>query len=151
MKNIILLLLLAVSLTGYTQATVLTTSSGGVPSWTSITGLPYTYYSAVITQTSTTAPSAVGASNTLGGTMTWARTSAGVFTLTSNGTPFTAGKTVVIMSAPILGLVSYVPVVTSTSVITLTTNLNSVIATVLTGVATDAELTNALFEIRVYP
>lgn len=110
----------------------------------------YKSYQAIITQTGVSAPSAVTYWNTLGATMTWARTSAGLYTLTAGSAVFTANKTVIIISNPITGLVSYIVIPTSTTVITLTTILASVIATVLTAVATDALITNLLVEVRVY-
>lgn len=112
--------------------------------------IPYKSYQALVTQSSTGAPSATVYANELGATMTWGRTSAGLYTLTAGSAVFTSGKTVIFMSMPLIGLVNYIVVPTSTSVITLTTILNSVIATVLTATATDALLTGILFEVRVY-
>lgn len=110
----------------------------------------YRSYQAIVSQTGTSAPSAVQMLNELGATMTWARTSAGLYTLTAGSAVLTANKTVIILSNPVTGLVSYTVVVTSTTVITLLSILASVIATVLTAVATDALLTNLLVEVRVY-
>ena len=45
----------------------------------------FTQYKALITQTGTGAPTATVLHNTLGGTPTWARTSAGIYTLTLTG------------------------------------------------------------------
>lgn len=111
---------------------------------------PYKSYQAIVSQTSTSAPSATVFQNELGATMTWARTSTGLYTLTAGSAVFTSNKTVVTISNPITGLVLYTAVITSTSVITVLTGLAAVIATVLTNVATDALLTNALIEVRVY-
>lgn len=111
---------------------------------------PYKSYQAIITQTGTSAPSATVALNELGATLTWARTSAGLYTVTAGSAVFIANKTVIYLSNPITGLVTYLVVPTSTSVITLTTLLLSVIATVLTAVNTDALMTNLGIEIRVY-
>jgi hypothetical protein len=58
-----------------------------------------TVYDAVLTQTGTSAPVATVAQKTIVGTFTWARTSAGLYTLTSTGTPFTANKTQIFMGA----------------------------------------------------
>lgn len=110
----------------------------------------YSSYQAIITQSGTSAPSATVFLNELGTTMTWGRTSAGIYTLTAGNAVFTASKTVILLSNPITGLVSYLVVPTSTSVITVSTLLLSVIATVLTAVATDALITNLLVEVRVY-
>lgn len=112
---------------------------------------PYTVYQAIVSQTSTSAPTASVKVNTLGVTLNWGRTSSGIYTITAaSGTPFTANKTVIILSNPAISLVSYTLVVTSTTVITMTTLLSSVIATVLSVTATDALLNNVLVEIRVY-
>lgn len=111
---------------------------------------PYKSYQAVITQSGTSAPSAFVALNELGTTMTWGRTSAGIYTLTAGSAVLTTNKTVIFLSNPITGLVSYVVIPTSTTVITLTTLLSSVIATVLTAVNTDALITNLGIEVRVY-
>lgn len=114
------------------------------------TKFPYNSYQAGVTQTGTSAPSATQFVNQLGATMTWARTSAGLYTLTAGSAVFTANKTFILLSNPITGLVSYLVVPTSTSVITVSTLLLSVIATVLTAVNTDALMTNLLVEVRVY-
>lgn len=111
---------------------------------------PYKSYQAIVSQTGTSAPSATAFLNELGASMTWARTSAGLYTLTAGSSVFTSNKTVIILSEPLVGLVSYVIVPTSGTVITMTTVLNSVIATVLTATATDALITNLLVEVRVY-
>lgn len=113
--------------------------------------LPYRSYQAILTQTSTGAPSAVSLNNDFSPTtFTWARTSAGLYTVTANSAIFTANKTTVTLSTPLVPLVQYTAVITSTSIITLTTTLGANVATVLTGVATDVLLTNTLIEIRVY-
>lgn len=112
---------------------------------------PYKSYQALITQTGTSAPSATTYLNELGATMTWARSLAGIYTLTAGSAVFTANKTVIILSQPLAGLIDYIVVPTSTTVITLSTFLNSVIATVLTATATDALITDLLVEVRVYP
>lgn len=109
---------------------------------------PYAVYQALVTQTSTNAPSASVKKTNFGSVvLTWARTSAGLYTCTADSPIFTANKTVVIMSNPLATLVSYFGVITSTSVITFTTGLLAAGV----AVATDALLTNSLVEIRVYP
>lgn len=112
--------------------------------------LVYKSYQTIITQTGTSAPAANDKLNQLGASMTWARTSAGLYTLTAGSAVFTANKTVIVLSNPLTSLVSYFVVPTSTTIITLSTILASVIATVLTAVATDALITNLLVEVRVY-
>lgn len=111
---------------------------------------PYKEYSAAITQASTSAPSATVLLNNTGATITWARTSAGIYTATANTATFTAGKTYVLLNLPTIGLVQYMAVVTSTTVITLTSSLNAVIATVLTSVPTDVLLSANLFDVKIY-
>lgn len=54
-------------------------------------GLPYKVYVATLTQTGTAAPVATILQNTLGGTVTWSRVSAGIYLGTLTGA-FTAGK-----------------------------------------------------------
>lgn len=111
---------------------------------------PYKSYQALVTQSGTSAPSADVKLNELGATMTWARTSAGLYTLTAGSAVFTSNKTVIIISNPATSLVMYTLIVTSTTVVTLATLLASVIATVLSVTSTDALLTNVLIEVRVY-
>lgn len=111
----------------------------------------YKDYQAMLTQTSTSAPTATQYVNSTGITFTWARSGVGTYTITANsGTPFTANKTVVTMSLPSLDLVSYKAVVTSTTVITVTTGVVANVATVATNVATDAQLSNTLIEIKIF-
>lgn len=112
---------------------------------------PYKSYQAFITQSGISAPNATTYLNELGATMTWARSIAGVYTVTAGSAVLTTNKTVILLSQPLTGLVDYIVVPTSTTVITLSTFLNSVIATVLTATATDALITNLLVEVRVYP
>lgn len=111
----------------------------------------YKSYQAIVSQSGFTAPLANEYVNTLGVTMTWARTSAGLYTLTAGSAVFTSNETVIILSNPTTGLVSYIVVPTSTTVITFSTFLLSVIATVLTATATDGLMSNLLVEVRVYP
>lgn len=116
----------------------------------SLLPIPYKSYQAIISQTGTNAPSATTFQNELITSMTWARASAGLYTLTAGSAVFTSNKTVIILSNPITSLVSYFIISTSNTVITLTTIIASVIATVLTATATDALITNLLIEVRVY-
>lgn len=108
-------------------------------------------YYTKLSQSATSAPTNTDYITDFGAvTFTWARTSAGIYTVTANSAIFTANKTHVFIQQPGLGLVEYKVVVTSTTVITLTTSLSSVIATVLTAVATDILLSNTLFKVEVY-
>lgn len=111
----------------------------------------YSTYQSFVTQTGTSVPVGVLIKNDfLPTTFTWGRTSAGVYTLTTNAATFTSGKTVALLSNPLLGLVQYTAVVTSTTVITITTGLVTNVATVATSVATDVLFSNTLLEVRVY-
>lgn len=113
--------------------------------------LPYTAYHAVVTQTGTSAPTAERKDNNFSGTnFTWARTGIGTYTLTASNPVFVSGKTVVIMSQETNGLNSYVATVSSTTVITFSTFVQSVISLVLSLTGQDALLTNTLVEVRVY-
>lgn len=138
-------------------ATKLTIPSGTVSQYVDGTGAlqtltssAYKSYQAIVSQTGTSAPSATSYVNQLGTTLTWARTSTGLYTITAGSAIFTSNKTVILLSNPITGLVTYIVVPTSTTVITVSTFLLSVVATVLTAVGTDALMTNLLVEIRVY-
>lgn len=106
-----------------------------------------------LTQTSTNAPVATQLENDFPAatTLTWARTSAGLYTLTASTAIFTAGKTVVLMGTPIPvdTMASVEVVLTSTTVITITTKnykTSDDTATVLDGL-----LTNTSFIVEVYP
>jgi len=100
--------------------------------------LGYTVYSGIISQATTAAPTVTVLQNTITGTMTWARTGAGVYTLTNSGTPFTDLKTLVFING---GSVAGSVVEwewTSTSVVTIKTN------------GADTKMTKGAIEIRVY-
>lgn len=108
-------------------------------------------YEALITQSGTSAPTAVEYKNEFPGvTFTWARTGAGVYTITASTAVFTTNKTVITMGMPLVGLVNYIVVPTSTTVITITTGVTSLVATVLSVLATDALLSNTWIQVRVY-
>ena len=101
--------------------------------------LGYTVYSGIISQVTSAAPTVTVLQNTITGVMTWARTSAGVYTITSSGTPFTSNKTIVFLNVgdgePNQMLMW---TRTSSSVITLNTN------------GADDRITAGALEIRVY-
>jgi hypothetical protein len=138
-----------VGTTGITGITGSVGATGTITSSNLATVIGYSQYIATINQSATSAPVATNATNWFAATMTWARTSAGVYTITASAPTFTANKTSVIFSTPTLPLVTYKYVVTSSTVITITTNLESVIATVLTATPTDVLLSNSLFQIQV--
>ncbi len=105
--------------------------------------VPYSSYTALLTQTSTDAPVATVLSSNLTGTFTWARTGVGVYTLTASTATFTAGKTILFLNAgssPSL----ITGEKTSDTVLTIKTFIPS------NGVATDAAITNGAFEVRIY-
>lgn len=106
----------------------------------------YKVYRAMITQTGTDAPVATVLANNLGATMTWGYTSAGVYTLTAGSAVFTANKTVCEVSAPQSGLQSLCYTNTSTTVLTFTAGVLNAGAID----ATDAIVTNALVEVKVF-
>jgi hypothetical protein len=112
---------------------------GDVAAFANTYSLGYTEYTGIISQAGTAAPTVTVLKNSIAGTMTWARTGAGVYTITSNGTPFTALKTVVFLNVgdgepnQILMWTR-----TSSSVITLKTN------------GSDGRITAGGLEIRVY-
>jgi len=106
---------------------------------------PYKVYSALLTQASTAAPTAVVLENTLGGTVTLAYSSTGTYTATLTGA-FTANKTPLI-SQVITSNTAAAPaylygVRTSADVYTLTTGTGSALA--------NAKLVSTPIEIRVY-
>ena len=105
--------------------------------------LGYTSYVALITQVDTSAPTAKILQNTTGATLTWARTSAGIFTATSNTDVFTADKTIVFANPGNDNTASGDPDIiwarTSNTVLTITASagVNNV-------------LTDGSFEVRIY-
>lgn len=102
---------------------------------------PYKSYTALITQSGTSAPTATVLENTLGGTVTFSRTSAGTYLATLSGA-FTLNKTA-----------CYITPTTGTFVHQATRqSLNDVIIVSLnsSNAATDTILNNTTFEIRVY-
>ena len=60
--------------------------------------LGYTSLVQLLTQTSTNAPVATEVYNNTGETFTWSSVSAGIYRITSTGTPFTVNKTVVFLN-----------------------------------------------------
>tara|TARA_R110002074_G_scaffold325065_1_gene495312 strand:- start:159 stop:629 length:471 start_codon:yes stop_codon:yes gene_type:complete len=59
--------------------------------------LGYTVYTALVTQVSTGAPTAVVLQNTTGGTITWSRTSAGSYVAVISGANYVANKTTILL------------------------------------------------------
>lgn len=118
-----------------------------------------TSYQTIVSQTGTAAPAVSGSlapvsTYPAGTTFTWARTSAGVYTLTASTAVFnTSGKTGVFV-APLQNLnASVKAVVTSTTVITVTTAVQSVAVLGLLGLtttATDALLSGTMIYVQTY-
>lgn len=117
----------------------------------------FTSYQTLISQAGTAAPALSGAAainGFPGTTFTWARTGVGVYTLTASAAVFTTNKTGVFIS-PLQNLNGAIrAVVTSTTVITITTAVQSLAVLGLLGFTTtntDAMLSGTLVEVRVYP
>lgn len=111
----------------------------------------YSAYAGIITQSGSSNPTVTQVQNDFTGTtFTWARTGAGVYTVTASAATFTSGKTVVIQSDPQSVLVNYTAIINSTTVITVTTSTLAILLTLLGATATDGLMTNTLAEIRVY-
>lgn len=103
---------------------------------------PYKVYTALISQTGTSAPTATILENTLGGTVVWTRTGTGAYLATLSGV-FTANKTSVLVT-PTSG--STIASASSSSVNDV--NLSTALST--TAAAIDGVLANATIEIKVY-
>lgn len=109
-------------------------------------------YQALVSQSGTSAPSAVQSVNDFTGTtFAWARTGTGTYTLTASNPVFTAGKTAVIMSNPNAFLNNFKYANTSTSIITFQTATLSVISLLLTPGNADSLLANTMAYVVVYP
>jgi len=107
----------------------------------------YNSYVALLTQTSTNAPVATILSNNLTATLTWARTAAGLYTLTANAATFTANKTIIFINAGSSQSIVTNPIITgektSDTVLTVKTFDQS-------SFRTDNCITNGAFEVRIY-
>lgn len=137
------------TLAGYTITT---------PIWPSGSVSGPSSYQTIVSQTGTAAPAVSSltpvSSYPAGTTFTWARTGAGVYTLTASTAVFnTSGKTGIFIG-PVNNLnASVKAVVTSTTVITVTTAVQSVAVLGLLGLTatnTDALLTNTMIYVQTY-
>lgn len=116
----------------------------------------YKVYKAVITQTSTNAPTVTVLNSADGnylGDVTWSYVSAGVYTGTFSGTPLTSGKTFVKFNIPVDPVSATVMKVkqgvwATTSTVTVKTNLVNITTPAVT--ATNAYLSGDLIEIIVF-
>jgi hypothetical protein len=102
-------------------------------------------YRALVTQSSTTAPTATVLENSLGGTLVWARSVAGTYTATLAGT-FTSAKTFIMQpgeTGTIAAIKNVLAVRTSADVVTVTTGSG--------GTLEDGVLSSYPISILVYP
>lgn len=146
---------------GYTIANTQVDSSkvGLTGQYSDILGLPASAasYQAIISQAGTSNPT-VGITpvNTYSGapSMTWARTGVGVYTLTAGSAVFSTTKTGIFVQ-PLTNLNGAIrAVVTSTTVITITTAVQSLAVLGLLGftaTATDALLDKTMVYVQTYP
>lgn len=116
-------------------------------------------YQTIVTQTGTAAPAVSGSLSPVstypaGTTFTWARTGAGVYTLTASAAVFnTSGKTGVFLGALNNLNGSWKAVVTSSTVITITTAIGSLLGLGLLGFTatnTDAILSQTIVYVQTY-
>ena len=70
---------------------------GQIAAFANSYSLGYTVYTALLTQAGTAAPVATVLQNTTGGTVTWSRTSAGVYIAEISGTTYPVNKTTVLL------------------------------------------------------
>lgn len=129
--------------------------------WALISDLPTapSSYQTIVSQTGTAAPAVSGSLTPTstypsGTTFTWARTGAGVYTLTASTAVFnTSGKTGVFVGSLNNLNASYKTVVTSSTVITITTAIGSLLGLGLLGFTatnTDALLSNTMIYVQTY-
>lgn len=137
---------------------VLSTGVGGDTRWLGISGQyvcfpivsPYLSYQALVSQSGTNDPTEVTLFlNQLGATMTWTRTSTGIYTLTANPNVFTLQKTSVIISSSYLYLNKIDVLINNSFTITFYTTTLSVSSGTLINTGMDGILNN-LIEVRVY-
>ncbi len=116
--------------------------------------LPYTVYSALLSQSSTSAPTAIILQNTTGANFSFAYSSLGTYTMTSDSAILTANKTWALVSTPIGGggvnIFSCSAARNSTTVVNLKCLWNGANSTNLTALKDDA-LNNTAIEVRIYP
>jgi len=101
---------------------------------------PYKVYTALLSQSGTSAPTATVLENTLGGTIVWIRVNPGLYSGTLTGT-FTADKTILLNNNPVGGV--FTNIFSSVNTITIQTRNSS-------NAQTDDGLSNTSIEIRVY-
>jgi hypothetical protein len=103
----------------------------------------YDSYTALLNQTGTNAPVATVLSSNLTGTLTWARTAQGTYTLTASVATFTANKTIVFVNpgSNLGSLITWTR--TSDTVLTIQSHTT-------TGQASDGIIADGSFEVRIY-
>lgn len=107
---------------------------------------PYKVYTALLSQSGTSAPTAIVLENTLGGTVVWSRSSTGIYHATLSGA-FITNKTICQTSSTYGGLSNYgmvIPRITGTNFIEIISILPD------TKIPTDGLLSSAPIEIKVY-
>lgn len=120
-------------------------SVGDVAAFANTYSLGYTVYTALISQTSTNAPTAKIIQDTIPASLTWSRTSAGTYAITASADTFTENKTIVFINYGGPNSDGLPPKWTRTS----NTQIK-IITQDETAVLDDGVLTDAAFEIRVY-
>lgn len=115
----------------------------------------YASYHALISQSGGANPTVSRKDTSFSGvTFTWVRTGAGVYTITASSAVFAAGKTAVFMGLESAPMQKFAATITSSTVITINTNLQTVglisLAATLLSNGVDGMLNNTLIEIRVY-
>ena len=121
--------------TSTSKNTTKTFSAGDIASLAS-GSTAYNSYVALLTQAGTAAPVATVLSNNLTATLTWARTGAGIYTLTASAATFTNNKTIVFFNNGNFSALSI--------------NWQRTSDTVLTITASDGAFSNGSFEVRIY-
>lgn len=145
----------AYPLTGNPSLFLTSITSGEVITALGYTPTPtlYSTYQASVTQAGTSAPTAVQLANSFSGgvTFTWARTGTGTYTITASSAVFTANKTKVYFGQLNSALGYITATITSTTVITINTQVTSILSLVLTTGSVDAMMTATPVDIQVYP
>lgn len=118
-------------------------SISDVASFANSYSLGYTLYTALITQAGVATPTAKILQNTTGATLTWGRTSAGIFTLTSNAAIFTADKTIVFANCGNDSSSNADPAI-------IWARTSSTVLTITASAGIDSVLTDGAFEVRIY-
>lgn len=136
---------------GYTPYN--STNPSGYITSASIPAQLYQTYQASVTQTGTSAPTGTQLANNFSGspTFTWARTGVGTYTVTASSAVFTSNKTKVFFGQLNSALGYITATVTSTTVITINTQLTSILSLILTTGNADALMTATPINIQVYP